>query len=316
MATSTTTTRKATTRKKAPAKKAPARKAAHPLAHRVPDKAVSERYVRRAFAKDASGNGWIDLDVLKWADNSNRNVLLKGDTGAGKTTALEAYASAEGKPFITVSCNGGADPASFWGEPGKDANGKYVFNPSEIVQVIQYGGVLYLDEINFLHARIGAVFHPLTDHRRMVVVPAMGNQAIEAHPDLFIVAAYNPDYRGTRPMNEAMLNRFSIHLDYIYDRDVEREVVAPVDGMDVDPLLDMADRIRAMRAEGEISTPVSTNMLMDFLTIGADTDFEFAQYVFINHFEDDERQAIRNVLELNSDTFRDLIDETQKALYG
>lgn len=286
----------------------------HPLHMLVPSKDVHEGYVPRVI------DGFTDLDLLEYADKSNMNVLLFGPTGPGKTRVVRSYAALgpvinektgkrAPKPFVTVACNGGLDVATFWGQYTKTSTGAIKFIESSVLTVIRFGGVLNLDEVNFLHPRISAVLHGLLDDRRSIVVPELGNELIEAHPDLFVVGTYNPDYQGTRPLNEAFKNRFKIKLEFDYDRAIEEQIVPPFDGVDVTPLLDLAQKLRNQAAEGQLTTPVSTNMLQDFVLIGMDTQsLNFAIRNFVNAFHTDERQAVENNFELIRDELETMIE--------
>lgn len=283
----------------------------------IPPPSVYENYVHREF------EGYDDIDLLNYADSSNYNVLMFGPTGPGKTTAVRAYA-ARGhqrtrnakptpKPLVTIQCNGGVDPATVWTQPRKDANGQIVYEEALPLLVIRHGGILLFDEVNFLHPRISAVAHSLLDDRRSVTIPELGNEHVEAHPDLFVVCTYNPDYQGTRPLNEAFKNRFQIKMHYDYDTDVEREVISIVPGVSVEPILEIATKLRTMSADGALTTPVSTNMLRDFLVIGNDLDYDFAVANFINTFHVDERQAVANVFELHRDDIETMITLMKEA---
>ncbi len=296
----------ATTQKKPAAKRSSTTRAKHPLAHLIPNPSKYDEYESRSI------NDHADLDLFHYAANSNFNVLLFGPTGPGKTSSVFAYGAREKKPVVTVACNGGVDPATFWGQPIR-SNNRIVFQESTVVQVIRHGGILYLDEVNFLHPRMSAVFHGLLDDRRSIVVPELLNEQIEAHPDLFVIAAYNPDYQGTRPLNEAFKNRFKIKLHFDYDREIEEKIVPLYPSVDVSPLLNLATSLRNMAQEGTLSTPVATNMLQDFVILGTDLGYDFAVANFVNTFADDERQAVANVFELDRNELEDIINQTRAA---
>lgn len=293
-----------TTQKKPAAKRASTSRAKHQLAHLVPHAIKHDQYESRLI------NDYADLDLLHYAAGAKFNVLLFGPTGPGKTSSVFAYGAREKKPVVTVACNGGVDPATFWGQPVREGN-RITFQESTVVQVIRHGGILYLDEVNFLHPRMAAVFHGLLDDRRSIVVPELLNEQIEAHPDLFVIAAYNPDYQGTRPLNEAFKNRFKIKLHFDYDREIEEKIVPLFPDVDVAPLLDLAGNLRSMAGEGTLSTPVATNMLQEFVIIGTDLGYDFAVANFVNTFAEDERQAVANVFELNQEQIEDILTATR-----
>lgn len=261
----------------------------HPLADLIPDEAFAKSYVSRVI------RGVRDLDLLKYAQEVQKNVLLFGDTGPGKTAMVMAYCAAERLPLVTIACNGGIDPNSFWGGLVPDEEtGLIKWQWSDPALIVQHGrGVLYLDEPNFMPPKTAASFHPLLDARRMVTVMERGNQRIKAGPDLLVVGSYNPDYEGTRPLNKAFKNRFKIKLPIDYSYEVESVLVCmPV-------VLEIANSLRESRKAGDLETPTSTNMLMEFEELAADLGLEFATENFVAAFEASERDAVRAVLELH-----------------
>lgn len=312
-------TTKTTPAKKAPAKRSPARKRVtkkpeHPLAHLIPSKEEwLDTYVRRTFPgwtdPDGTVNEYEDLDILKYCMSNGYNVQMFGPTGPGKTHSVYAFAAQEGMPVVNLSCEAGMDTSGMFVNwiPHEEGPG-FDKKLSDILLVIQHGGVLYIDEGNFMPSNLSSLLHPLLDRRGYVTVPDLGNEQFNAHPDLFIVLAFNPDYVGTKQMNEAFNNRFAIMLEYGYDREIEEIVVAPFEGADVSPLLDLADRLRSVHSDGIISTPISTNILRDFVTIATDTTLDFAIYNFLNRFHVDERAAVQNVFDLERASIARMLD--------
>jgi nitric oxide reductase NorQ protein len=296
-----TATKPATPRKKAAPKKA------HPLAHLIPPQEVADGYVSRYF------HGVRDLDCYRFADNSNYNVLVFGPTGPGKTTSIFAYAAETRKPIVTLACNGGIDPATLWGQNRRTANGQFTVEESTLTTAVREGAIIYLDEFNFMHPRAAAIFHSLLDSRREVTIPELGNETIKAHPDVFVIAAYNPDYQGTRPINQAMKNRFPVKFEFNYDPEIERQIVSLYDEVDCEPLLTLAKNLRDLHSAGDISTPVSTNMLQEFVLIGDSFGYDFAATNFVNAFDADERRSVADNLDLRSDELREMIEATQQA---
>lgn len=241
-------------------------------------------------------NGVLDMDLLRYAHRTNTNVMMFGDTGPGKTSMVEAYAAKYQVPLVTIMCNGGVDPNAFWGQPVPDAEQGFRIQDADTLQVVENGGILYLDELNFLPAKHAAPLNSLLDKRRMITILEQGNRRVKAHKDLFVVATFNPDYEGTRPLNPALKNRFSLQIEIDYDKDVEAELVCmPI-------MLELAQQLRARRTKGDIVTPVSTNMLIEFEQFCLDLDLPFAIENFAAHFAADEREAVMDVFELNSHT--------------
>jgi len=264
----------------------------HPLANLIPSKEVFGKgnYISRYIG------GVKDMDILARAHALRHNVLIYGPTGPGKTSCVYAYAAENNLPVVNVSCNGAADPAVFIGgwQPKPDQSLHYAMG--DVLTAVKYGGIIYLDEINFLPPKIAAYLHSLLDKRRTISVPSAQGSDVEtvmkAHENCFIVATFNPDYEGTKPLNQAFRNRFAFQMEFDYDFDIEKEL------LNSPALLDLAFKLRQRKDIGDITTPIATNMLMEIEEFVDDDGlgFDFALVSFLNHFPVDERQIVREVL--------------------
>lgn len=275
----------------------------HGLSHLVPDALFAQEYVSRKIA------GIRDLDLLRYAKEARNNVLLFGPTGPGKTSAILAYCATDQIPLVTVQCHGAVDPNTFWGGLviDQETGALKGWQDSEVTEVIRHGGVLYLDEVNFLPAKVAATFHGLLDKRRQITILDKGNEVIKAHPNLQIVVSYNPDYEGTRPLNAAFKNRFKMKLFFDYDAAIEAQLLClPV-------MQDVAAKLRAAHRSGDLETPISTNMLIDFEELAIDLGKDFAISNFLNAFGEDERQAVAEVLDLHAETIAAQLAQMEAA---
>lgn len=256
----------------------------------VPSKAVAEAYVHRTFP-----GGHSDFDLFDFAHKARKPLLIEGPTGPGKTMATRAWAATHGKMLARVPGNMGIEPSQLFGKyvPDEEKGGfKWVDGP--VTHVVRHGGVLLLNEVNFIPDRVGSVLFGLLDGNREIVLLDRDGEVVKAHDDLLIVADMNPDYEGTRPLNKAFRNRFGLQLVWDYDPNVEKSLVKSAN------LLTMAQQIRAEASKGTYDTPVSTNMLMEFESIVEGLGLAFAFTNFINHFNADERSSIRLVCDTHA----------------
>ncbi len=266
----------------------------HPLHDLVPDRRFREDYIPRTI------KGVEDLNILDHARDTEENVLLFGPTGPGKTSLVYAYAASRHLPLVCLACNGAIDPATLWGRPELRSDGRggtdIGYTESSIVTLIRHGGVLYLDEINFAPPRIMAVLHGALDKRRQVTVPELGNETINLHPSCQVVASMNVGYNGTKPLNQAFKNRFPIKLMFDYEPEIEKKLVTFMPS-----LLEIARRLRASGANGDLETPIATNLLQEYQDHALRISTDFATEVFVNAFEEHERAAVADVMEHYAD---------------
>jgi MoxR-like ATPase len=235
-----------------------------------------------------------EFEFLGEAHRLGYSVLIDGPTGTGKTSAVYAYAARNNFPVYSVPCNGAADPAMLFGTyaPKKTGAG-YVWQDGPVTKLARHGGVLLLNEVNFLPAKVAATMFGLTDKRRTISLVENGGEIIIANSKLLVIGDYNPDYEGTRPLNYAFKNRFAVKMSFDYDDVTEEQLVFS------NTLLRIARQIRAQHNEGNIETPVATNQLMEFEQLAQAVSFDGAIDNFVNAFSADEKMAVKNVFDLN-----------------
>lgn len=252
----------------------------------VPRKELAERYIHRKVMGDAE-----DFTVFDFARAEKNNVLIYGPTGPGKTTAVEAWAAERGLRMATVSGNAALEPGHLFGKFVSDGRGGYAWIDGPVTDVVRNGGVLLLDEFNFISPKIYTVLYPLTDARRVITLLDHHGEVIEAHDDLTIFATMNPEYIGTTALNHAMRNRFDIQIPWDYDDKVESKLIKSKN------LLALAKQLRDEAAKGQYETPISTNMLVEFCKLVDGLSYAFAVENFIAHFSPEEQASVRLVFQ-------------------
>lgn len=248
----------------------------------VPDPKWAKQYVNRSI------DGVQDWVIYDHAKANAINVLLEGGAGSGKTISVQSYASARGLRYFNVSSNNGIDPSQLFGRwiPKADGQG-YQWQDGAVTQLFRYGGVLLINEVNFLPVRVSTVLFSGLDYRREIQLLENGGEVIKAHPDLLIVADMNNGYRGTQALNQAFNDRFGIKLEFNYDRAIEIKVVKNK------ALLTLADQLRVQYDIEEIATPISTRGLVDFISNAKHFGIDFAITCYVNGFDKEERGGVR-----------------------
>lgn len=249
----------------------------------VPKRDYAKNYVRRKV------NGVEDFAMLDACMERHWNVLLMGDTGAGKTMLGMAYAAERGLQYFSVPCDVSIEPTSLFGKMmPTDTVGKFKWSDGPVTEMVRHGGVLNLSEINGMSPRISLAMFQLLDHRRSLTLLGHEGEVIEAHRDLLIIADMNPNYRGTQSLNEAFRNRFQLRVSWGYNPAAEDRLVASK------ALLEMVGKIRSTAS---ISTPVGTNVMLEFQQIASRLGVKFAFENFLSLFSDTERQPVKLVLD-------------------
>jgi MoxR-like ATPase len=295
-----------------------------------PDASVVNDYVSRKIP-----NGQTDIDFLLDYHERRQNVLLVGETQAGKTMLVNVLAVKAAirmglsKPLPVFTLSGSSGVTDFelfgqttaWTDPITGVE-RLVWLPGVVDLACRVGGLLYLDEVNMMAERVTSSLHPVCDYRRMFVnnrraikVPNDGfmPEVVKASDDLWIVGTMNPaGYRGAGALNEAFTNRFA-WLPWNYDEDVEAQLIpSPTVRL-------LGQAMRLARSERAITTPVGTAALQrlcdDAVRFGVDT----ALWSFYAMFQPNEKGKVEAIVKDRSfdvgfrDEVADIVRKLQDA---
>jgi MoxR-like ATPase len=260
----------------------------------VPTLASTSHYIPRTFAGHVG-----EFETFDYALENNLNVLIEGETGTGKTSGVMAYCAQRHLNFFAVPCNSAIDFTQVIGGLFPNADGKLEWVDGGITRIVREGGVLLINELNNAPKNLSQYLMSLLDDRRSITLMGHGNEVVTAHKDLLIVADQNPNYRGTQLLNEAWKDRFEIKLRYNYDNAIEKKIVTS------SALLELANGIRSTSRQNEYAsdrgtifeTPVSPRLLKTFEKIARDLSYDFAVDNFVNNFTDEERPAVKMLIE-------------------
>lgn len=264
---------------------------------------VSTLMVPRAVARSYVGrtiSGVRDMDILDTAYANSWNVRIEGPTGPGKTMFVRAWAALRRKPLVRIQGDGALNLQMLLGMRDIDADGTFWVDGS-VSAVCRHGGVILIDEINFIPAKMLAAFYSMLDDDRAIRLMDNNGEVVRLHEDTIIVSTMNPDYLGTQELNFALKNRFEITLDWGYDQDVEKALGVH------QSLLDLASELRAEAASEHITTPTPTNALLEFQDIGKVLGLTFAIDNLVNRFDPTEREAVRKVIEAQADNLAEAL---------
>ncbi|MBI3025326.1 MAG: AAA family ATPase [Candidatus Tectomicrobia bacterium] len=220
------------------------------------------------------------LERIAWAVSQNLPVLLIGETGVGKTLSVRHLAHVTNNGFRRVNLNGMTTVDEFVGKLMINEGGTYWVN-GILIDAMEAGDWLLIDEINACLPEIAFCLHSLLDDDRMIVLSEYDGRIVRPNPNFRLFASMNPHedrrYGGTKPLNEALLDRFpvTIRMEYL-PIDVEIEVVMRQSGNEDRALVERMVRVahdarEAMRNEKVFCT-FSTRRLIDWARMAAHFD--------------------------------------------
>ncbi|MBN2442667.1 MAG: CbbQ/NirQ/NorQ/GpvN family protein [Spirochaetales bacterium] len=186
-----------------------------------------------------------EVEVFERAWAEQIPLLLKGPTGCGKTRFVEFMVYNLGQKLIkmTKDKDGGASGKNASTGVGclytvachedltaRDLTGRYIMKGGEAVWIdgpaamaVRQGAVLYLDEVVEARKDVTTIIHPLTDHRRILPLEALGIQ-LKASPSFMVVISYNPGYQSIRKNLKPSTKQRFVALNFTYPP-YEKEVI-------------------------------------------------------------------------------------------
>ena len=160
--------------------------------------------------------------VLSSAKRKEKNVMLVGGAGGGKTHVARQIANSLGLPFYPMSVGLQTTKSDLLGFIS--ATGTYV--PSCVRKAYEDGGVLLLDEFDAAHAGVVTILNSLLANGHC----SFPDKVINKHKDFVCIVACNTygnganlEYIGRNRLDGATLDRFII-IDVDYDEKLEKKL--------------------------------------------------------------------------------------------
>jgi magnesium chelatase subunit D len=220
------------------------------------------------------GQSEMKLALLLAAVDWRLGVVLRGEKGAGKTTAARGLAALlpSPAPFINLPIGSTEDRLLGGLHLERTLQGDPVLKPGLLSEA--HGGVLYVDEINLLPAHLGDALLD-TAASGVNVVEREGLSASHA-AEFVLLGSMNPEEGLLRPQ---LLDRFALSVDITasLDPDERKTVVERRIAFDRDALRFMEDwshdqqllrdqvaaarsRLSGIQCSGEILRQISVNI--------------------------------------------------------
>jgi MoxR-like ATPase len=271
----------------------------------VPSKERFRSYVPRQM------DGSTDYAIVRKAALAGRQpILLMSDAGAGKNHLTEALAADLECPMVSISLSADAQTEDIVGSVGPQTKDGvqfwawvdgYLTDFARLASTGQYCIIVW-DEINAAQPGITFRLHQTFDHRRTLVL-AENHETIVAGPRLIHIATMNPDYRGTKPLNQALKRRFSLKLTLDYNTEVERQLLRRRGAtmMQTEKLLKLAGQLRKSYHDTDLTQPLGTADLLDYVENSRLLGETIARHSLLQNYEADERASVQEAISLNLD---------------
>lgn len=149
------------------------------------------------------------------------NILLTGEAGTGKSTAAQLLARLCNLPyrFITMSADTTVADLLLNILPGKKAN-TFEHYESEFVKAFRNGGIIEIQEVNTVRKpNVLTSLNAALDGLKELHLP--NGEIIKRHENCVVVFTANIGYEGTAPMNQALMSRCCLKLEYTLPSDAE-----------------------------------------------------------------------------------------------
>lgn len=200
------------------------------------------------------------------------NVLVQGPTGSGKSSLIEQFASRIEWPLWRYGCHGRTEYGELIGQITVQTDGSTKFLYGPLPQAMINGGVLLMDEFNFLPPSVAGAMNTVLDGGSLLI--AETGELIEPHPEFRVAATGNAidngadaaAYRGIQKMNMAMLQRFIVtrvgYMDHLEEAAVLNKACPQLPPDAIESLVLSATDVRKATVNGDIETAMSTRTLV------------------------------------------------------
>lgn len=170
------------------------------------------------MAKKAKNNLKIigrdkERDILEKAISLNRNLLIEGPVGVGKTFLIQELLGVLKRDFIRVDGDTRYTEQKLtgWFDPPMVLKKGYTadcFIDGPLSEAMKKGSILFINELNRMPEAVQNILLPAMDEKK-IVLPKVGT--IHAAAGFSVLATQNPkEFTATHALSEALLDRFEM----------------------------------------------------------------------------------------------------------
>ena len=253
-------------------------------------------------------------------------TFITGLSGNGKTFCVEQACAQLGRELIRVNITIETDEDDLIGG-FRLVNGETVWHNGPVIEALERGAILLLDEIDLASNKILCLQSILEGKGIFLkkigkyIMPADGFQ-IFATANTKGKGSDDGRFIGTNVLNEAFLERFPVTFEQEYptstnEYKILHKVGASLGVADIDflkRLCDWADIIRKTFYDGGIEEIISTRRLVHIVrAYSIFQDKAKAIQVCVNRFDDETKQAFLELYDKVDADFQMPIDEQQES---
>jgi MoxR-like ATPase len=229
-----------------------------------------------------------DVEIVENAYANGLRVLLYGPPGTGKTALAEA---AFGEDLVTIAGASETEAADFDGSWVQRTDGNYEWVDGPLVTAMILGHKLLIDEIALIDQGVLAHVYSTIDGRgelHLTANPARGT--IKAAPGFDVIGAFNPDVPGAI-VSDALLSRFSIHVEVTTDWDLLKRLGVSVDA------ITLARNLHHKQNNHEIVAAPQTRELLTYEKIRSVFGDDFALANLVAQSRPEDRAIVIDVVQ-------------------
>jgi len=171
------------------------------------------------------------INILKSQKRIQKNIMLVGEAGSGKTHLANNVAEVLNLKFYPMSVGLQTTKSDLLGFI--NAHGEYVTSP--VREAFEKGGVLLLDEFDSTHAGVVTIINSLLANGHC----SFPDKIVEKHKDFICIVVCNTyghganiDYVGRNRLDGATLDRFIV-VDVGYDKNLEKKLTNNNDWIEI-----------------------------------------------------------------------------------
>jgi MoxR-like ATPase len=257
-----------------------------------------------------NSGGFVDhgeiLKTLAIGIEKDLPVLLIGESGTGKTSAIRYLAQETNNALRRINLNGGTGADELVGRLLLNEKGTYWVD-GVLTEALRNGEWVVLDEINAALPEVLFVLHSILDDDAQLVLNENKGEIIHKHPNCRIFATCNPpEYAGTKEMNTALLSRFPICINAEFPTEAkELEIIEQHLGKTsatsemANKLVTMAGESRKAKEQGTAGYVINTRDILNTLKLADFMDpIEAFAHAFANKLEETDSKAVKAMARL------------------